>query len=63
MMECVQEDPTNPQPCSPEDRAKYPGGQMPAAPVPAGGSPDEAAPLPDTGCNPDFEDCSDAGKK
>src|SRR5882672_905928 len=23
MMECVQEDPTNPQPCSPEDRAKY----------------------------------------
>jgi tripartite ATP-independent transporter DctM subunit len=63
MMECVQEDPTNPQPCSPEDRAKYPGGQMPAPPVPAGGAPDENAPAPDIGCNPDFEDCSDAGKK
>jgi TRAP-type C4-dicarboxylate transport system permease large subunit len=63
MMECVQEDPTNPQPCSPEDRAKYPGGQMPAPPVPAGGAPDENTPAPDMGCNPDFEDCSDAGKK
>jgi tripartite ATP-independent transporter DctM subunit len=63
MMECVQEDPTNPQPCSPEDRAKYPGGQMPAPPVPAGGVPDENTPAPDMGCNPDFEDCSDAGKK
>jgi hypothetical protein len=63
MMECVQEDPTNPQPCSPEDRAKYPGGQMPAPPVPAGGATDENAPVPDIGCNPDFEDCSDAGKK
>ena len=36
MMECVQEDPTNPQPCSAEDRAKYPNGQMPA---PAGAAP------------------------
>ena len=28
MMECVQEDPTNPQPCSPADRVMYPGGHM-----------------------------------
>jgi tripartite ATP-independent transporter DctM subunit len=62
MMECVQEDPTNPQPCSPEDRKNFPGGQAPAAPVPSG-TPDEAAPVPDTACNPDFDDCTDAGKK
>lgn len=67
MMECVQEDPSNPQPCSPADRDKYPGGQLPAPPVPSGSA---AAPenednpdLPiDAGCNPDFGDCSDAGK-
>jgi hypothetical protein len=68
MMQCVQEDPSNPQPCTPADMAKYPGGQLPAAPTPAGGakgeapSPDQDNPdeLPDAGCNPDFEDCSDA---
>jgi tripartite ATP-independent transporter DctM subunit len=52
MMECVQEDPTNPQPCSAEDRQNFPGGQMPAAPVP-----DENTPAPDMGCNPDFDEC------
>jgi C4-dicarboxylate transporter DctM subunit len=60
MAECVQEDPTNPQPCSPEDRAKYPGGQMP---TPAGGAP--GATTDDTqdqgdidaDCNPDFGPC------
>ena len=31
MMECVQEDPSNPQPCSPADMQKYPGGQLPEA--------------------------------
>jgi len=62
MMECVQEDPTNPQPCSVEDRKNFPGGQAPAPLVPVG-TPDEAAPVPDIGCNPDFDDCSDAGKK
>jgi tripartite ATP-independent transporter DctM subunit len=67
MMECVQEDPTNPMPCSPEDRAKFPGGQMPAPPVPsgapgAGETPDDTdLGVPDAGCNPDFEDCT--GKK
>jgi C4-dicarboxylate transporter DctM subunit len=67
MMECVQEDSTNPQPCSLEDRTKYPGGQMPTAPVPSGAqaAPEEENPDlgVDAGCNPDFEDCSDAGKK
>ena len=62
MMQCVQEDPTNPQPCTEEDRAKYPGGQMP---TPAGGAPgtDDTAVDPDfdAGCNPDFGPC-DGGK-
>jgi TRAP-type C4-dicarboxylate transport system permease large subunit len=64
MMQCVQEDPTNPQPCTPEDRAKYPGGQMP---TPAGGEAgaddtDNGADI-DAGCNPDFGPCptADAG--
>jgi C4-dicarboxylate transporter DctM subunit len=66
MLECVQEDPSNPQPCSLADMAKYPGGQLPSTPAPGGsanvpeGNPDE---LPDAGCNPDFDDCTDAGKK
>jgi C4-dicarboxylate transporter DctM subunit len=64
MMECVQEDPSNPQPCSPADMAKYPGGQLPSPASSAGaGGADEDAEVPDAGCNPDFEDCSDAGKK
>jgi TRAP-type C4-dicarboxylate transport system permease large subunit len=59
MMECVQEDPNNPQPCSAEDMAKFPGGQLPTPQVPAGGgTPDEGAAVPDAGCNPDFEDCT-----
>ncbi len=67
MMECVQEDPSNPQPCSVADMQKYPNGQMPEVPSPAGSgapedNPDMAAPA-DTACNPDFEDCTDAGKK
>jgi hypothetical protein len=59
MMQCVQEDPTNPQPCTAEDRAKFPGGQMP---TPAGtpGTTDDtldnAADI-DAGCNPDFGPC------
>jgi tripartite ATP-independent transporter DctM subunit len=71
MMQCVQEDPSNPQPCTPADMAKYPGGQLPSAATPGGGaaaaaaSPDQDNPeaLPDAGCNPDFEDCSDAAHK
>jgi tripartite ATP-independent transporter DctM subunit len=68
MMECVQEDPSNPQPCSPADMVKYPGGQL-AAPNGGGGGggagtgaiPGETdldTELPDAGCNPDFEDCT-----
>ncbi len=68
MMECVQEDPSNPQPCSPADRAKYSGGR-PASPLPSlqpnaeePSSEDRPdLPPPDAGCNPDFDDCSDAG--
>jgi tripartite ATP-independent transporter DctM subunit len=61
MMECVQVDPTSPQPCSAEDRERYPGGQQ-ATPGGSGDSnpsDDLAAVLPaDAGCNPDFEDCT-----
>jgi hypothetical protein len=66
MLECVQEDPTNPQPCSAADIAKYPGGRLPAVAMPGGSAavPDEdAGEVPDAGCNPDFDDCTDAGKK
>jgi len=67
MMECVQEDPTNPQPCSAEDRAKYPGGQMPTpAGAPAGTPTDDTLENTDVdaGCNPDFGPCptADGGK-
>jgi len=66
MLECVQEDPSNPQPCSPADIVLFPGGQLPAASMtgseagPPEDNPDER---PDAGCNPDFDDCSDAGRK
>jgi len=72
MMECVQEDPSNPQPCSRADMAKYPGGQIPTpetAPGSSGGAgttDDNDVPAPGTPgapCNPDFEDCTDAGTK
>jgi tripartite ATP-independent transporter DctM subunit len=56
MMECVQEDPSNPQPCSPEDRKKYPGGQM-LDTTGSGDNAGDAVPEVDAGCNPDFGDC------
>jgi C4-dicarboxylate transporter, DctM subunit len=67
MMECVQEDPTNPQPCSAADRAKYPGGQMPTpAGAPPGATTDDTLDNADVdaGCNPDFGPCptADGGK-
>jgi C4-dicarboxylate transporter DctM subunit len=65
MMQCVQEDPSSPQPCSAEDARRYPGGQLPAPPAPSGaanpGAGDNPDVLPDAGCNPDFDDCT--GKK
>jgi len=47
---------------------KYPGGQLPEAPTPAGSAqPDQDNPdlaVPDAGCNPDFGDCPpEPGKK
>jgi hypothetical protein len=72
MMECVQEDPSNPQPCSRADMAKYPGGQLAGtggATAPGASSGGEGTDdtnggvAPDAGCNPDFEDCTDAGTK
>jgi C4-dicarboxylate transporter, DctM subunit len=69
MMECVQEDPSNPQPCSVTDMTKFPGGQPAAAPTPGGvaagdgGIMDNPDILIDAGCNPDFGDCPPTGKK
>ncbi|HZU81407.1 MAG TPA: hypothetical protein VE987_00750, partial [Polyangiaceae bacterium] len=66
LMECVQEDPADPQPCSEADRARYAGAQAkPAALGPAGGAnPDDEPPAAPAGeCNPDFDDCSDAGAR
>ena len=63
MMECVQEDPSNPQPCSGADRAKY-AARPALSPETGGAAPsadDVSEALPDAGCNPDFDDCSDAG--
>lgn len=67
MMECVQEDPNNPMPCSPEDRVKYPGAQLvppagPPAAIEGAPSEDVSDTSADAGCNPDFDDCSDAGR-
>ena len=67
MMECVQEDPTNPQPCTEKDRKDYPNGQLPtpaASGSGAGAVPtyDEDASVDiDAGCNPDFGPC-DGGR-
>jgi C4-dicarboxylate transporter DctM subunit len=77
MMECVQEDPSNPQPCSPADMAKYPNGELPAPPEPGGAAKDDTGDHADTGdhgdnddlgddgglgfCDPDFGPCPDAG--
>jgi C4-dicarboxylate transporter DctM subunit len=61
MMECVQADSANPQPCSPADVAKYPGGAMAASAQGAALLGDDTADLVDAGCNPDFGDCKAAG--
>lgn len=55
MLECVQSDPNDPQPCSAEDRKKYGAHQDPAQPT-------IDAPNPARGdCNPDFEVCPPPG--
>src|SRR5277367_2415600 len=42
LMECVQEDRSNPLPCTAADKKAYPGGQAPEAVVPAAGQPKAA---------------------
>lgn len=42
LLECVQEDRSNPQPCTAEDRQKWPHGELPAAVVPAKEAPKAA---------------------
>ncbi len=70
ILECVQNDPVNPQPCTVAERQQFPGGVINVAPPPAA----SGAPVPsgsasgatpetppedeiDAGCNPDFGDC------
>jgi tripartite ATP-independent transporter DctM subunit len=67
MMQCVQEDPANPKPCTPDDRRAYPGGQLPAA-AGAAGAADTTTDDPDAlgvdaGCNPDFGECPPVGAR
>jgi C4-dicarboxylate transporter, DctM subunit len=59
MMECVQADSANPQPCSAADIAKYPGGSLGAS-AEGAGLPGDTTDV-DGGCNPDFGDCKAAG--
>jgi C4-dicarboxylate transporter, DctM subunit len=61
MVECVQQDSANPQPCSRADVAKYPGGALATSPQGAAMTDDDTAELVDAGCNPDFGDCKAAG--
>jgi tripartite ATP-independent transporter DctM subunit len=61
MVECVQEDSANPQPCSRADVAKYPGGALATSPQGAAMTDDDTADLVDAGCNADFGDCEAAG--
>jgi C4-dicarboxylate transporter DctM subunit len=58
-LECVQLDRNNPQPCSEEDKKKFPKGQMPdtAQPVAAEGAATDAGPKP-SGGGDDDEDLS-----
>ncbi|HEX4445140.1 MAG TPA: TRAP transporter large permease subunit, partial [Polyangiaceae bacterium] len=65
MMECVQADSANPQPCSRADMAKYPGGALAASTPTGNAAAQDTADDPDAvdaGCNPDFGDC-DAGRR
>jgi len=69
MMECVQEDPSNPQPCTETDIAAFPAGQLPSPSLqnalgtePASGDQNQNGGV-DAGCNPDFDDCTDAGPR
>jgi hypothetical protein len=59
MIECVQNDSANPQPCAPADVAKYPGGSL--ATSPQGATDEDTADLADAGCNPDFGGCKATG--
>ncbi len=61
MMECVQEDPNNPKPCSQADREAFPDGQPRAPATPAAMAP--TAPVLDGECNADFEDCPRGGSR
>ena len=61
MMECVQEDPTDPQPCSAADLAKYSAPQPSTGAGPSAPADEDGEAPTDTTCNPDFEDCQDAG--
>ncbi|WXB20302.1 TRAP transporter large permease [Pendulispora albinea] len=53
LLECVQEDRTNPLPCTEEERRKWPGGQV-AAPVAT--TPEAQAPAPTAEAGEDAED-------
>ncbi|MBI2377042.1 MAG: TRAP transporter large permease subunit [Deltaproteobacteria bacterium] len=53
MLECVQADPNDPQPCTQEERDKF-------GPKPVEAAPEEPAAVPAEDCNPDFGPCPPA---
>ncbi|MCB9653384.1 MAG: TRAP transporter large permease subunit [Deltaproteobacteria bacterium] len=64
MLECVQADPTDPRPCTKEDRARFgeDGRGMPSvAPSNSDAVPHEDSP-PSGDCNPDFGECPPSTK-
>ncbi len=67
MLECVQLDPTDPKPCSIEDRKKWASpsaSDAPKEPTDPKNPPadPDAPPAPSGDCDPDFGDCSGATK-
>jgi hypothetical protein len=61
LLECVQNDPTDPQPCSREDREAWPGGHAPSPENKAPANRPEAVPSGNNAasdCNPDFGPCT-----
>ena len=58
LLECVQNDPTDPKPCTPADRAKWPDGRVPEKPALPTAPTTSATPA--APCNPDFGPCTPA---
>ena len=63
LMECVQEDRSNPLPCTAEDRKKWPNGQVPEPVVPAASAKPAASGTPPSSDDDDIMAAMMGGKK